>query len=185
MNHTAVFVKHILENARRFEWSLQGLGMLRLYLNPETRLHVWSGKHRVPGVTAIHDHPWGFTSTIISGSIVNYIYREAMSVQTRPFMKQRIQCGPDGCSQGEPESVALCVDSARRYWSGDSYTQAAPEIHETLFEDGTVSLIEKVGQGEYAHVFYPAGATWVSARPRQATWEEVIAITRNALRRMV
>jgi len=180
MNHTAVFVRHILENARRFEWSLQGLGMLRLYLTPETRLHVWSRKHRVSGVTEIHDHPWGFTSHIVSGRIVNYIYREFCGTS---YVKQKIECGPGGVATGKPETTDLHLLSGAGYGPGESYKQKAPEIHETIFSDGAVSLIEKVGQGDYAHVFYLADKPFVSAEPRKATEQEVIEITRNALNR--
>lgn len=52
-------VRSILERATDLEWSLQGFGMLRHYLTPTVRLHVWASAFRVKNVSTIHDH-WDF-----------------------------------------------------------------------------------------------------------------------------
>ena len=62
-----LLVKTILEASRHggiSGWSLQGLGMFRLYLSHEKRLHVWDARFRTSDVSVIHTHPWHFTSEV-------------------------------------------------------------------------------------------------------------------------
>lgn len=178
-----VLVKHFLENALDFEWSIQGLGMLRLYLDKEWRLHVWADEARTPDVSTIHDHPWGFRSLIISGAIRNVTYIETGVGES--YMKQQIVCGPGGGVAALPALTALKPQFERLYKSGWSYAQTSEEIHESQPEDGSVSLIQRMFKAdtEHAHVFYrhAEGVTWVSAEPRVATPDEVARITQNAL----
>lgn len=54
---------------------------------------------------------------------------------------------------------------------------------QTLFEDGTVTLNERIGDTEHARVFWPYGTDWVDAIPRPATREEVSDAVLNSLRR--
>lgn len=54
---TKLFVKTILSNPENFKWSIQGLGMLRVYLSDEVRLHIWDSRFKVPGVSPLHNHP--------------------------------------------------------------------------------------------------------------------------------
>lgn len=63
-----LLVKAVLEHAQVYTWQLQGLGMLRLYLNKATRLHVWHSGFSVPGASTIHTHPWDFKSEVVAGS---------------------------------------------------------------------------------------------------------------------
>lgn len=181
MNHTANLIHSILTNAKRFEWSIQGLGMLRLYLDGDCRLHVWSKAHIAEAVTPVHDHPWDFDSTIISGSLTNLIYQPRE--QGLPYFKQRILCGPGGGIDGEPTPIGLICTSRQAYGPGDSYAQKAEVIHESMPEDGCVTLIKRTQRPdtEHANVFYESGKIWVSAEPRDATPSEVAWATRNAL----
>lgn len=71
---TKLLVKAILEKARAYKWSIQGFGMLRLYLSAEVRLHVWDSRFRVPGVTDIHDHSWDFESEVAAGEVLQRRY---------------------------------------------------------------------------------------------------------------
>jgi hypothetical protein len=90
----------ILEHATDFQWSIQGFGMLRLYLAPDVRLHVWSESHQVPNVSLIHDHPWHFTSHVLSRKIANVRYRiEPIGEHTHTM--ERIRCGPGGGALGD------------------------------------------------------------------------------------
>jgi hypothetical protein len=69
--------RFILENAYRFDWSLQGFGLLRLYLPGDGRLHIWDHSKAYYDVSQLHDHlQWGLTSTIVSGQITNQRYAE-------------------------------------------------------------------------------------------------------------
>ena len=57
-------VKQVMENPFNYEWELQGFGMLRTYIDKDTRLQIWLKDFIVPGVTDIHTHPWDFESFI-------------------------------------------------------------------------------------------------------------------------
>lgn len=176
-------IKALLRCATEYEWSLQGLGMLRLYLEPDIRLHVWSREHAVEDVSVIHTHPWHFTSTIIAGELRNIRY--ATHPDGQRFMQQLLQCGPGGCLKSQPEMVKLRVDVDESFSEGETYSQAATVRHASFPEDGTVTIIKRAptGDPDHALVFWPFGRDWVSAEPRRATPDEVDQITRNALAR--
>lgn len=176
-----VWARFILNNALKFQWSIQGLGMLRLYLNPDQRLHVWSREAKRTDVSTIHDHPWDFKSQIISGAIDNLIFEQMP--QGLPHFRQRILCGPGGGIDGAPEEVGLICRSRKTYQAGESYAQQAQVIHESDPAEGTVTLITRTFRPdtEHANVFYEAGKTWISAEPRAATMTEIERVVGSAL----
>lgn len=183
MKELKATIKQILEKAEHYEWSLQGFGMLRLYLTKETRLHVWSDSHTVPNVSDIHDHPWNFRSTVVAGELRNYRFTPVERGASR-FLTRRILCGPGGCVMGEPAYVNLYEGVREIYFEGDDYYQGASEIHRSEPIDGTVTIITRafLDDSDHANVFWRPGEEWVSAEPRPATPEEIKAITGNALR---
>lgn len=179
---TKQLVKSILVHASAYAWSLQGLGMLRLYLSTEDRLHVWDTRHAIPNVSAIHDHPWGFESHVVAGRIRNYRYiREAEGDEYKSAI---LQCGPGGCVKSQPKIVRLRRAEMEEWLPGEAYWQKHDEIHESQPERGTVTIVRRTFREdtEHATVFWPAKEEWVSAEPRPATPEEVAAITGFALR---
>lgn len=192
-------VANVLRNADHYQWSLQGFGMLRLYLSREVRLHVWDSRFAVKGVSEIHDHPWNLESYVISGKITNTRYWVHTCIHTdaeiaglglrRPFLRSEIVCGPGGNNspaevKARGERVWLNPRDPEVYFAGESYAQRADEIHHTSYEDGTVTIVRRefLQDTEHAHVFFSADEEWVSAEPRTATPEEVRAITARALR---
>jgi len=179
-----LLVKAILQKAQSFNWSLQGFGMLRLYLSQEVRLHVWDSRYAVPGVSVIHTHPWDFLSQVVAGKVGNILFNES-ETKGMPFHKQVIQCGPGGGLCGMPTDVLLHPAYEELYIEGQSYTQNAQEIHASRPADGTVTILTRTFREdtEHAAVYWPAGTEWGSAEPRPATPEEVAAITGNALSR--
>lgn len=182
-NHaiTKACVKSILAHADAFEWSLQGLGMLRLYLEPQTRLHVWSAAAAVKEVSEVHTHPWHFRSVIVAGVLYNQRY--TTHPDGVPYLRQELLCGPGGRLKGNPQPILLQAEPIERYTAGECYAQSADVRHKSTPEDGTVTIIERApaGDPDHAEVFWRAGTEWVSAEPRPATPEEVRNITRNAL----
>jgi len=191
MNAKQLLVKKILENYGAYSWSLQGLGMLRLSLSREIRMHVWDNRYAVPGVSTVHDHPWDFESEIIVGEMRNVRYHCHGALKIAHFRypnhdpkynKQTIICGPGGCAMGEPEAVFLDREPPERYLAGSVYVQKRDEIHDSKFIDGTVTLVTRTfyEDTEHAHVFWQ-GDKWVSAEPRPANLVEVRAIVNNAL----
>lgn len=179
-------VRAILENASAYEWSLQGLGMLRLYLSENVRLHVWDSNFAVPGVSRMHTHPWDFESTIVVGELTNCLWKETKrNGSAHYFNRQLLQCGPGGCLKGEPDVVRLGPLREKTYGEGKSYREQAEQIHSTRALRGTVTIVRREFKADrdHAHVFWPVGTEWGSAEPRPATAEEVAAITGYALAR--
>lgn len=178
--------RKILEHATDYKWSLQGFGMLRLYLAPDVRLHVWSESHRAKDVSLIHDHPWHFTSHVLSRGITNIRYRLEPDGNAHTHVTERIRCGPGGGALGNARLVRLVAQEHEIVPAGARYSQRSYEIHESYPRDGAVSIIHRTldttADTEHAWVYYPIDKNWVSAEPRDATREEVINITTNALR---
>jgi len=163
----------ILKNPPPLEkWSVQGLGMMRLYLSKEVRLHIWDGRQAYPDVSQIHTHSWHFTSLVVSGALVNYRYGYGVGAPThdRYFLK----CGAGGCVMSAPEPVSLRRRPIERFRAGEWYSQSFSEIHYTDTTVGAVTLNQREFQQDedHAYVFTRTGMPWVSAEPRQATEEE-------------
>lgn len=183
---TKHFIRELLERPYAHQWSIQGFGMLRLYLAPELRLHVWDPALATHGVweSAVHDHPWAFTSTVVCGQITNTIY----DVRTKEepgeqFNEQTIVCGPGGCAEGQPTPVTLGLRSCYTYRAGMDYSQAASEVHRSAATPGTVTLVQRIFTKEdrdRAKVYW-RGPKWVSAEPCPATRDEIELATRSAL----
>lgn len=186
MELTHLLVKKILEKANAYDWSLQGFGMLRLYLDKNTRLHVWHNKYMVPNVSLLHTHPWNFTSRIICGSLFNEIYEEVDGPFTHTGAL--LKCGEKTAILEEPRHYHLRRKSYGQLGSGDSYAQKHNEIHQTVYSDGTVTIVNREvppgGNPDHAKVFWPFGTNFVSAEPRPASAVEVLDFVTPALAKL-
>lgn len=181
MNATKLLVKKILESPFEHKWSLQGLGMLRLYLNKETRLHIWDSRFKVPNVSTIHDHPWDFDSLVVAGRLkqVRFYPYEAGERYSYSILK----CGAGNCERTPPLPIWLNAMAEEDFGEGDSYRQVSCEIHDSRPYDGTVTIIERKftkADEDHARVFWKEG-DWVSAEPRPATKDEIKSITTASL----
>lgn len=180
-------------------WSLQGFGFLRFYFSNVWRLHVWDPKFAVAHVSTIHDHlQWDFESLIVSGRLMNQRYSVIdenyegfkLEDESHPFDRYsfaRIQTGPGGfiMEKGKPCILIKTAREPEDYRRGDTYRQRAHEVHESLPERGTVTLVKRdhTNAGDVANVFWPRGQEWVSAEPRSATPQEIGEILQNAIDR--
>lgn len=178
-----------LYNYDQYEWSLQGFGFLRLYLDDDRvyRLHVWDDRYRVEGVSDIHNHPWSFTSQIIAGSLTNHLYHEQNTLdQFNTTIKQRILTGENAKPSAPPENTHLIRYSNTTYVQGSIYHQRADEIHRTYPSRGAITLIKREFEQDrdHADVYFPTGQEWVDAAPRRATKEEVKDIMENAISKL-
>jgi hypothetical protein len=179
------FVRRILREAASNEWSLQGFGMLRLYLPGDVRLNVWDSRFRVPNVSAVHTHPWYFESLIVSGGLRNIRYRATNNFGNGEFMAADIKPGPGGGLVDSGCPVRLERLKSEYYCPGEVYRQEPEEIHESNPQDGCVTLNRRLRTGpDVAKVFWPRSEQWVSAEPRSATTEEILTICASALRLM-
>ena len=184
-----LMVKNILERAFDYSWTLQGLGMLRMRLSDEYRLHVWHLGYAFPGASPIHDHiQWGLESFIIAGKMRNIRFTEidpkdGVSWRDRRFMHQKILAGEGGGPIEEPSPIWLRQQPTETYPAGTFYWQTNREIHWSIPEDGTVTIMRKLPaeDGTSARVFWEWGTEWGTAEPRPATEEEIRGMTGTAL----
>lgn len=194
-----MFIKPLVERVLRdpnADWTVQGFGFLRAYFGPagnpkEYRLNLWDDRVSVPNVSTVHDHPWHFDSLIVAGNFTNQRYEmiaegeDLTLLGPDRYTYSTIMTGVNSNLQMSPyRNARLRPFAAEHYRPGDLYHQHNEEIHETLYTNGCVTLNKrtKVGDGEHARVFWPAGTDWVDAKPRAATPVEVAAITENALK---
>lgn len=200
MNLLQALVKPILENPLDRSWSLQGLGMLRTYLDEDHvhRLHVWTiDVANEIGASELHTHPWDFHSEVVAGVVCNTRFKPwpiniagQGELPMKIWQVQKIKCGEGGCLVGEPSTVELCEGLEERYGNDKPntvypcrYEQKAGEIHRSKPLDGTVSIITRHfnSDTEHAYVYFPQDEEWISAEPRPATDDEIVKITRNSL----
>lgn len=135
------------------EWTVQGFGMLRTYLDDDqtTRLQVWDQRLATWANNAIHDHPWNFTSTIIAGTLWNERYQIMEPQDNYPpawtpwgvYNMVTIQPGAEGKQLTEPEQVVLGRYPLEMYSMGETYYQEASELHMTRYAQGTVTVITR------------------------------------------
>lgn len=172
----------ILNKWEWYDWSVQGFGLLRLYIGGVGRLHIWDSTLRYPNVSMIHNHSWDLKSTVVCGRLVNE--RFDLTTFGMRYMRQRLLTGYDSkMIQEAPEEVSILNRPKETYLPGEIYVQHAAEIHQTIADDGTVTVMarrEDDGPG-YADVLWHAGTVWGSAKPRPATGDEVHATVNKAI----
>lgn len=174
-------VKKILERASDYEWELKGLGLIRTYLTEDSKLHVWDNELKVPNVSMIHEHPWSFESLIVAGQLQQVRYKrfetcdKIETMFAHPYLGSTVTCGPGGCLQTNPQPCYLAPQARECYHEGQSYVQTTSEIHYSMPEDGTVTLVKRLDYRlvREANVYWPQGEQWVSSEPRLATKEEI------------
>lgn len=183
-------VMDILHKPLDHHWTLQGFGMLRLYLDDEEirRLHIWDPDMANADVSTIHNHPWDFTSEIVIGILGNqrYLIDTSKNPLATHFMGE-IKTGEGGGRlDDDPHPVYLEPQRMELYGPGESYSQEAWECHESFPAPGTTTVITRTFSKprDYARVFWPIGTEWVTAEPRPATEDEVIYFTVLALKAM-
>lgn len=174
------FLDYLLAHPLDFPWSVQGLGMLRLYLNDRDRLNIWHNDGRI-GASPIHDHYWGFQSFILAGKLINLRYIQ--SEDGEPKTRFKIITGEGTIVLEGPEDDKLKLVSMWSYYPGETYTQIPADIHETHFIDGTITVIRRtqyLEQRDRANVWTDRGMPYVSAEPRTATKDEIMMFVEAA-----
>ena len=178
-------VLKILHDPLKYEWTISGLGMLRLSLSPTLRLNIWDERLIEPGVSLIHNHPWHFQSVVILGFVVNAkygVFKDAREVNYR-----MVGCGAnpnDGTNLGPIEVCHIAETHVAEYYESDAYAMNASEIHKLEPLDGSVTLISKIPQiepTEWAMVFWPVHEPWGDARIREARPDEITSIIDSTL----
>lgn len=168
-------VMEVLAHPFDYQWSLQGFGMLRTYLAADQidRLHIWDLESAFPEVSRIHDHPWDFTSRIVSGRMDNQRY-VLDAEHGEEFYSARILCGEKAHLLEEPSKTLVVAKPRESYGVEELYSQEAPEFHESFPQAGTVTLVRRSFKTnrDVARVAWREGA-WGDAKPRPASREEI------------
>lgn len=170
-------VKNALEKHHQMEWTAQGFGMLRTYLDPEKRLrlNIWDKELQTIGVSLIHTHPWSFLSCVVSGRVENTRYEKKSDTFFPDFSCALyngfiLKTGIEGGKTGEEEVAKFLLQSqpVETYYKGETYYQQMAEIHKTNCSDGAVTINDrtKSSDGDTALAFYKVGEKWVAAKPR-------------------
>lgn len=181
--------RKLIETSSPESWRVYGFGMMRYYIDPGVSIHVWDQRLMIPNVSTIHDHPWGFDSLVLVGSVNNTRYTihrdERSEPAARKYNGATIRCGAGACVLESPQTFYLKEQPVEWHAAGSYYHQDHDEIHRSHPNDGTVTIISRVPvegvSRDNARVFWPAGTEWVSAEPRPATLEEFTEVTRDAL----
>ena len=126
---------------------VHGNGFIQLDLTEDTRLHIW-GDNRIPKQkveTPIHDHVFGFTSTIIVGRLLNVIH----AVEPREHGDYRVYVSE--IREGEdtilkPTNLQVIaepvhIDMVDWLSSSRKYGVIPGEFHETVAPDGPAATI--------------------------------------------
>lgn len=183
-------VKKILEQPYDQEWSVQGLGMMRLYLDDNRRLHIWDDRLKVENVSVMHTHPWNFRSYVVAGVVNNerfvtpIVDPHVADTGCKVYHRQSIFCGVGGGLEGSPDEVLLGSAGVETYTERETYHELAHEIHVSNPDRGTITSIkrEPLADADHAYVYWEEGE-WVSAEPRSATKEEIKFVTEYSLGR--
>lgn len=199
MTPLQIVTLQILDHATKFQWSVQGFGMLRLYIRGVGRLHIWDSALRYPNVSMIHTHSWDLRSTIVAGRLRNTRFIEmAFPHNGQPHWKQRLLTGYNSHMVNKPTLVGLTPEPTEYYYPLNVdynpldadfghrwYEQRASEIHLTDADDGTVTLMERHEDVDgHADVYWPHHCTWGTAIPRQATEAEVVTTVAKAIAKL-
>lgn len=180
----AHLVRAILEQWQAYSWTVQGFGMVRTKLADVGRIHIWDSRLAVPLVSTIHEHPWPLSSLVISGELLNQRFGHAGDYGL-PYKRSRIATGEGGGLIGEPEDICILPSVHEAFGPGASYSQAPEELHRSIPQDGTVTLLSRpMGEPlQETWVYWPRGDEWVSAEPRPAKEFEVSRAVMLALNR--
>lgn len=191
MNHSIVppqvLAAEILRKPWNYRWSFQGFGFYRTYLTEDRvwRLHVWDTDLRKPGVTTIHNHPWGLISWVIAGKLLNQRYRVTGRDDVGlPYREVMIRPGDQAHLLSEYRDVSLHPYTKEAYWSGAHYRQRWDEVHETNAKRGTVTLVKRIFGShlpDEAKVYCPGDSEWVDAAPYDVEYDEAEDTFRLAL----
>lgn len=164
------------------KFMVQGLGLLRLSIGDNLRLHIWDKALEYPGVSKMHTHSWDLTSYVVCGELRNQRFIEVS--RGIPHWRRRLRCGV-GCEWvGPAEVVFLRSMPIETYRHGQTYTQKADEIHVTDAVPGTITLMNRQydGPAGEANIYWPILEEWGTAEPREATQAEVAGTISKSLR---
>ena len=132
--------------------SAHGLGFIQVKLEANMRLHVWHPelpRRKCFRYSAVHNHRFSFSSTVLIGQQVNRRYR----VVEGDFGAYDLisHDGPRSDKGGRESFICGRVDLIGQhdefYQPGDTYHMAELEYHETPNAGVVVTLMKKLSEG--------------------------------------
>ncbi len=126
---------------------LHGNGFLQLDLPDNRRLHIWSDE--LPNAqkvdTTIHDHRFGFKSTILIGELVNTVYDfiPAANGEYRLY-NPRVRRGEDTMLLPTEAVGNFRLNSATSYRPSQSYQMEYKDFHTSGYKGLSATLMEKM-----------------------------------------
>lgn len=127
---------------------VHGNGFLQLDLSPVERMHIWDNSlpHQ-EGDSSIHNHSFGFTSTILLGTLVNTILEPTFEAKRGAFEYELYRTWPTkGANTDLMPTGVRCnfrVVSTNMYNAGDTYEMPVGLFHLSLPLGRTLTVIEK------------------------------------------
>jgi hypothetical protein len=186
-------VKAVLKSPQALDWTIHGIGLMLTYLDKEHRLHIFDKSLRVETVSPIHDHAWHLKSYIVAGILRQRRYE--IICESGGFYLDKAYTGVEKFKQASINTIGIPIPTPgpdvfvntaelEEYREGQTYHQYNDEIHETIPEDGTVTLVEREFARDIrsARIFWRGEGEWVSAAPRRALPSEIEYVTQHALR---
>lgn len=191
MNNNLVL--DVLKHADERLWIGHGLGFMKLALPNYARIHIWDDRLLKEGASPVHNHPWGFTSHVISGVLINRTYRTRREPPFTTHKKGQLVCG-SGWTCKEIEEVMLLAQDDKIFGGpgsididGGHYAQVASEIHETIATNGTITYLERAmvrydgKPTDEAQVFWPLGTSFGDAGQNPVSQPLAAQIIKDAL----
>lgn len=146
-------------------------GFIQVDVDKDTRLHFW-GHPDIPRQkvrTDIHDHVYGFTSSVLIGRLFNIVYhnseekygdyevyipqfREGDDTMLVPYGQRMHISAP------EIQIVRVAYNEANRWNNINTYSMRPKEFHETFAPEPTVTLMKKTVRVQgVARILVPVG----------------------------
>lgn len=162
---------------------VHGNGMIQLDLEDGSRLHVW-GSPDIPRQvvqTPIHDHTFGFRSTVVVGRLFNARHDVRMpndsALLTHEVYRPVPRVGEDTRLEPTGQLVEARRPSVTTHYPGDQYEERACDFHETFAIEPTATIMRKItSTNQIARVLVPIGKKPDNdfdrdAHPRGLLWD--------------
>lgn len=145
---------------------IHGNRFIQIDMGSRCRIHIWSDivprGQDIPSV--VHDHDYDFKSTILSGQLVNVLYRVAGTFDKTDYRVKGGEACLDiwnvdrerGLLVKTPKCCVLKVLEVLYYRRGMSYSMYKGQIHATAYLGHAITCIEADDPKKYAiRVFVP------------------------------
>ncbi len=143
---------------------VHGNGFIQLDIKPGVRLHIW-GHPAIPRqetYTGIHDHTFGFSSTVLRGRVFQIPYHNLNDKVSPEYhvYKPTPRDGEDTELMNTGDMIRLLPGLIQIVNAGQYYMMRPRQIHETVADMPAATLMTKLGDRAEgaARVFVPSHA---------------------------